>query len=143
MLRVLLALCPATLAHIWFFGPGLAFNMAIAVTACVGGEALILRLRQRPVGAALGDLSAVVTGVLLAFCLPPLTPWWITVCGGVFAIVRGLSCGGPGGPAFWNASDGTYTVDADGDGVDDHVGLAGPRTAPHTQRTCPTTRARG
>jgi len=87
MLRVLLALCPATLAHIWFFGPGLAFNMAIAVTACVGGEALILRLRQRPVGPALGDLSAVVTGVLLAFCLPPLTPWWITVCGGVFAIV--------------------------------------------------------
>ncbi len=87
MLRVLLALCPATLAYIWYFGPGIAINMAIAVTACIGSEALILRLRQRPIAASLGDLSAVVTGVLLAFCIPPLTPWWITACGGVFAIV--------------------------------------------------------
>jgi len=87
MARVLLALCPATLAHIWYFGPGIAINMAIAASACIGSEALILRLRQRPIGASLGDLSAVVTGVLLAFCIPPLTPWWITACGSVFAIV--------------------------------------------------------
>lgn len=87
MTRVLLALVPATLAHVWFFGPGLLINATIAAAACAGSEALMLRLRGRPVVPTLHDLSAVVTGVLIAFCLPPLTPWWITVCGSVFAVV--------------------------------------------------------
>ncbi len=87
MQRVLLALCPATLAYIWFFGPGIIVNITIAVATCVGSEMLMLRMRGRPTTETLGDLSAVVTAVLLAFCLPPLTPWWITACGSAFAIV--------------------------------------------------------
>jgi electron transport complex protein RnfD len=86
MRRVLYALGPALLAYVWFFGFGILFNMAVAVGAAVGTEAACLRLRQRPVAMAVGDFSAVVTGVLLAFALPPLTPWWITAFGSAFAI---------------------------------------------------------
>ncbi len=85
--EVLLALVPAVVAWVWYFGPGLIFNMAVAVATATACEAAILALRGRPVGLHLGDLSAVVTAVLLALALPPLTPWWITATGAAFAIV--------------------------------------------------------
>jgi electron transport complex protein RnfD len=84
---VLLALVPATAAWVWFFGPGVLYNMAVATLVALACEAAALALRGRPVGAQLADLSAVVTAVLLAFCLPPLTPWWITATGAAFAIL--------------------------------------------------------
>lgn len=87
MREVLYALVPAALAYTWYFGPGLLINATIAVTVAVTGEAAVLRLRSRPVQPAIGDFSAVVTGVLLAFALPPLSPWWVTATGAVFAIV--------------------------------------------------------
>lgn len=87
MRQVLVALIPATLIYVWFFGPGLLVNMAIAVTVAVGAEAAVLYLRGRPVRKYVGDLSAVLAAVLLAFALPPLTPWWITATGAMFAIV--------------------------------------------------------
>ncbi len=87
MREVLYALVPATVAYVWFFGPGLIFNMLIAILFCIGSEALVLRMRGEPVLPALQDFSAVVTAVLLAFALPPLTPWWVTATGAVFAMV--------------------------------------------------------
>lgn len=87
MQQVLLALVPAAFAHVWFFGPGLIFNLAVAAAACVGGEALMMRLRRRPAASALSDYSALVTAVLLAFALPSLTPWWITATAALFAII--------------------------------------------------------
>jgi len=87
MQQVLLALVPAAIAHVWFFGPGLVFNLVVAATACVGGEALMMRLRGRPAGSALSDYSALVTAALLAFALPSLTPWWITATAALFAII--------------------------------------------------------
>ena len=87
MRQVLYALAPAAAAYVWFFGPGLLFNILVAVVFCVGSEALLLRLRGVPVTPALEDYSAVVTAVLLAFALPPLTPWWVTATGAVFAMV--------------------------------------------------------
>lgn len=87
MQQVLLALAPAAIAHVWFFGPGLVFNLLIAAAACVGGEALMMRVRGRPPASALSDYSALVTAALLAFALPSLTPWWITVTAALFAII--------------------------------------------------------
>lgn len=87
MRRVLYALIPATIAYVWFFGWGLIFNMIIASAVCLGAEALMLKLRQRPLQPFIMDYSAVVTAVLLAFALPPLAPWWITAFGSLFAIV--------------------------------------------------------
>ncbi len=87
MRQVLYALVPATVVHAWFFGPGILYNIAVAVLACTGAEALVMWARGRPPGEALSDYSAVVAGVLLAFALPSLTPWWVTASGSVFAIV--------------------------------------------------------
>lgn len=86
MRRVLYALLPALLAYIWFFGFGVVFNLMVATGAALLTEALCLRVRRRPVAGFIGDYSAVVTAVLLAFALPPLTPWWITALGSGFAI---------------------------------------------------------
>ena len=87
MLQVLVALIPAALAHVWYFGPGFLCNLIIAALFCVGGEALVMRLRGRPPLATISDYSALVTAVLLTFALPSLTPWWVTATGSLFAIV--------------------------------------------------------
>lgn len=87
MMRVLVALVPAIIAYVWYFGWGLLINIAIGVITAVGCEYLMLRLRQRPVKLFLTDLSAVVTAVLLAFCIPPLAPWWLMFLGTAFAII--------------------------------------------------------
>jgi electron transport complex protein RnfD len=84
---VLLALVPGTLAMLWYFGWGILINLVIAVTTTVLAEAAVLHLRGRELGPTLADLSAVVTGWLLALALPPLLPWWQTVLGSAFAIL--------------------------------------------------------
>jgi electron transport complex protein RnfD len=87
MRRVLYALVPAAIAYVWYFGYGLLINMLVATLVAVACEAAVLRMRRRPALPYLTDWSAVLTAVLLAFSLPPLTPWWITAIGAMFAIV--------------------------------------------------------
>jgi len=87
MHQVLLALLPGIVCSVWFFGWGTLFNILIAAVTCIGAEAVILRLRKRPIQATLADGSALLTGVLLALCLPALTPWWVPFIGALFAIV--------------------------------------------------------
>lgn len=87
MLMVLVALVPAAVAHVWFFGPGFIFNLAVACMFAVGGEAAMQKLRHRPPETALSDYSALVTAALLAFALPSLTPWWVTATGALFGVV--------------------------------------------------------
>ncbi len=87
MQQVLLALVPAALAHVWYFGPGIMFNFVVATIFCVAGEAFMVQARGRPVETALADYSAIVTAALLAFALPSLTPWWVTAAGALFGIV--------------------------------------------------------
>jgi Na+-translocating ferredoxin:NAD+ oxidoreductase subunit D len=87
MRRVLLALVPGVAVFTLYFGPGVLLNVLIAVVAALAFEALALRWRVRAVQPALADLSAVVTGVLLALSLPPGCPWWIPVTGVGFALL--------------------------------------------------------
>ncbi len=87
MRTVLLALVPATLAYLWYFGIGFATNLALCGVFCAGFEALALRIRRQDVGVALSDYSALVTAILLAFALPPLTPFWIVACAAFFAMI--------------------------------------------------------
>lgn len=110
MLEVLLALVPATAAYTWFFGPGLILNMLVATLFCTGGEALLLSLRGKPVAAGLSDYTAVVTAVLLAFALPPLTPWWVTASGSLFAIVVAKHLYGGLGHNLFNPAMAGYVV---------------------------------
>ncbi len=89
MLQVIAALIPAIVCYTWFFGWGLIINGAIAVLTALASEALMLKLRKRPLKPFLGDGSAVLSALLLAFCIPPLAPWWITVLGVAFALIVG------------------------------------------------------
>lgn len=87
MLKVLIALLPAIFTALLFLGIGVLIHLFLAIATAVASEALILYLRHRPIKVTLLDLSATVTGVLLALSLPVLAPWWITVNGTLFAII--------------------------------------------------------
>ena len=87
MRQVLFALAPAIAAHAWYFGPGMLVQIAVACAFALAFEAIMLRLRGKPLKVYLGDFSAVVTAVLFALCIPPLAPWWIAATGMFFAIV--------------------------------------------------------
>ena len=87
MRRVLYALIPGILAHVWFFGAGLLINLVIACAAGLAAEGLCLRLRNQPVRSFLSDSSVLVTAFLLAFCIPPLAPWWLITVGMFAAVV--------------------------------------------------------
>ncbi len=84
---VLLALIPAILAHWWFFGPGILVQITLAGGFALAFEAAMLKLRKVPVRPFLTDFSAILTAVLFALCIPPLSPWWISLIGMFFAIV--------------------------------------------------------
>ncbi|MBI2992570.1 MAG: RnfABCDGE type electron transport complex subunit D [Gammaproteobacteria bacterium] len=86
MLRVALALLPGILLYAWYFGIGILIQCVLAACFALALEALLLKLRGRPVGLFLRDGSAVVTGLLLALCIPPTTPWWMVLTGIIFAI---------------------------------------------------------
>lgn len=87
MLKVLLALVPGIFAYVYIYGGGILVTLALATVTALTSEALLLKLRQRPIRPYLSDLSAVVTAWLLALALPPLAPWWLVVVGTLFAIV--------------------------------------------------------
>lgn len=87
MLQVLLALIPATIAMVFYFGPAVLVNITLAVAVALITETIMLKLRSRPIKPFLSDGSAAVTAVLLALAIPPLSPWWLTVVGVMFAIV--------------------------------------------------------
>lgn len=85
--QVVIALLPGTLALIYYFGWGVLCNLILAVAAALASEAVVMKLRRRPVLPPLRDLSATLTALLFALAIPPLLPWWLVVLGMVFAII--------------------------------------------------------
>jgi electron transport complex protein RnfD len=85
MFQVVVALIPAFVGAIFFFGVRALLLTVISVLTAVASEAAVQRLRKKPI--TIGDGSAVVTGILLAFNLPGKTPLWLPVIGSFFAIV--------------------------------------------------------
>jgi electron transport complex protein RnfD len=86
MFKVLLALVPGVALYVWSYGPAILISMTLASFTALGTEALMLRLRNRPVLPFLKDNSALLTAWLLALSIPPLAPWWLVVVGTAFAI---------------------------------------------------------
>ena len=84
MLDVILALLPTTAAGVWFFGLPAVWTILVCVGTCVAAEALCRLAMKRE--STVGDLSAVVTGLLLALNLPAGLPLWMAALGSVFAI---------------------------------------------------------
>jgi len=87
MLTVLAATLPGILVLTWLYGAGTLINLVWASALALGFEALLLKLRERPVRFFLRDGSALVTAVLLALALPPYSPWWLTAVAVGSAIV--------------------------------------------------------
>lgn len=85
MLDVIIALVPASAAGIYFFGLRAAILIAVTVASCVVFEYLTRKALKR--SNTISDLSAVVTGLLLALNLPPELPLWMAIIGSLFAIV--------------------------------------------------------
>lgn len=85
MRDVLIALLPAAACGIYFFGTRSALVIAVTALACVLGEAVFELCAKKRV--TVSDLSAVVTGLLLALNLPPSIPLWMAAAGGLFAII--------------------------------------------------------
>ncbi|MBI1174983.1 MAG: electron transport complex subunit RsxD [Sideroxydans sp.] len=86
MLRVLLALLPAVALYVWYYGPAILVSMTLASLTALGTEAIMLKLRDRPLKPFLSDNTALLTAWLLALSIPPLAPWWLIVVGTAFAI---------------------------------------------------------
>ncbi len=87
MFTVLIALLPAVALYVWQFGPGIVVNLIIATVSAVGAEAAVLKLRKKPVGLYVSDLSAVVTAWLIALTFPTILPAWILILATVLSIV--------------------------------------------------------
>ena len=85
MSMVLIALIPAFAVGIYQFGYRVITLTAVCVIACVVFEYLMNKIMKRT--QTIGDMSAVVTGVLIAFNLPAGLPYWIAVVGCLAAIV--------------------------------------------------------
>ncbi len=85
MLYVLIALLPAALFGIYNFGFRALLLIVLTIASCIVSEYLFNLVTKRK--QTIYDLSAVVTGLLLALNLPPTLPWWMAILGGAFAIV--------------------------------------------------------
>lgn len=124
MLDVIIGLVPAMIAAGYYFRINALLLVVTCVASCVAAEWICNIIRKKP--NSIDDLSAVVTGIILAFSLPPGFPLWAAVIGSLFAIAIGkMVFGGLGanifnpamvGRAFLTASFGmmmtTWTVPA-------------------------------
>jgi len=96
MKAVLLALLPAFIASVVFFGISAVLLTAVCVASAAGAEYLANKVMKRP--QTISDCSAVITGVLVAFNVSPSLPLWMGALGSIFAIVvakmvfGGLGC---------------------------------------------------
>lgn len=100
MMDVVIALLPAVVVSILFYGWSEILLLAVSCVGCVGLEYLIARyLMKRP--ELFSGTSALVTGLLLAMNLPSTSPWWMVLIGAVVAIgVAKMSFGGLGQNLF-------------------------------------------
>ncbi len=85
MLDVLIALIPATLAGIYFFGANALLRIIISIASAMGFEYLFQKGTKQPI--TLNDYSAILTGLLLALNLSSTVPLWVPVVGNLFAII--------------------------------------------------------
>lgn len=85
MFYVILALMPTTLYGIYNFGINALILILVTIASCIASEWIYNKIVHKK--NTINDLSAVVTGLLLALNLPATLPWWEAVIGGAFAIV--------------------------------------------------------
>ena len=100
MSHVMTALAPAAIAGVVLYGSRALFIIAISMASAVLAEYLSQKAMKRPI--TINDLSAVVTGLLLAMNLPPTVPLWLPAIGSAFAIIVAKQLFGGIGDNFIN-----------------------------------------
>ena len=101
MMMVVLALLPATIFGIYFFGPAYTFSpLLFSIVSCLFFEWLDCKIFKKPV--SIQDGSALVTGLLLGLSLPPGSPFWLAIAGGGIAIILGKQVFGGLGQNIFN-----------------------------------------
>lgn len=85
MRDVIIALVPAVIAGIYFYGWRAAVVLAVSVATCIVSEFVYNKVMKQKV--TVTNLSCVVTGLLLGLSCSPLTPWWTVMIGASFAII--------------------------------------------------------
>ena len=100
MFSVCIALIPALVFAVYWFGWTVLLTVALSMAAAIGSEALMQKILKRPI--TVNDGSAAVTGLLLAMTLPAGCPWYVPVLGSVFAIVIAKQVFGGLGDNFVN-----------------------------------------
>lgn len=100
MLDVILALMPAAFAGVYCFGRRALVMMLVSVLACVAFEFIYERINKRKI--TVGDMSAVVTGMLTAMIIPVSVPYYMVVIGAFFAIIITKQLFGGIGQNFMN-----------------------------------------
>ena len=108
MLDVVIALLPTAVAAVWFFGASALMLIIVSVFSAVAAEFLYQKHMRRP--ATVSDLSAVVTGLLLAFNLPANAPWWLAAVGSFLAIILIKQLFGGIGQNFINPALGARAI---------------------------------
>jgi len=108
MLDVIIALLPTALAAVWYFGAPALSVIITCVLGCVISEWAYQKMTHQT--STVGDLSAVVTGLLLAFNMPASAPWWMGLIGSVIAIVLVKQIFGGIGQNFINPALAARTI---------------------------------
>lgn len=85
MSDVIIALIPALIYGVYIFGLRALYLTLVSVASCVLFEALYNKLMKKP--CTVGDMSAVVSGILLAFNMPVAVPVWLVIIGAAFAMI--------------------------------------------------------
>jgi electron transport complex protein RnfD len=99
MWAVVIALVPSFIGSYFFFGIRAVYVTLVSIGAAVMFEAVSQKLMKKNV--AIADGSAVITGILLAFNLPPTVPFWIPILGsGVAILIAKIPFGGIGQNIF-------------------------------------------
>lgn len=101
MWNVVIAMIPAFAVALWTFGIPALWVTLISIASCLATEWLITRFMfHRP--STLANGSALITGILLAFNLPSILPWWMVIIGSIVAIGIGKMSFGGLGCNIWN-----------------------------------------
>ena len=85
MADVIIALLPSVAVGVWVFGARAFAITMLSVVSCVASEYIYEKILKKPI--TVTDLSAVVTGLILAVNLYSTAPWWLPILGGAFAII--------------------------------------------------------
>ncbi|WP_094752255.1 electron transport complex subunit RsxD [Psychromonas sp. CD1] len=107
---VILCLIPGIAIQSYYFGFANLIQIFIAALTALICEGFILHMRKRPITVTLKDNSALLTAILIAISIPPLSPWWVVTIGCGFAIIFVKQLYGGLGQNIFNPAMAAYVL---------------------------------